>query len=91
MGMCPRHGHLPGLAAWVAALLRPFIKNILDSVDVQSMLPLFNSDLAREHAFREWERRSSAALREMYENKARIDFEYVDDGRLGHALDIDLE
>jgi hypothetical protein len=69
----------------VDALLLPFSKDVLGSDERQPELSLLTSGRVREH---EWEQRSIDALREMYENEAWIDLEYLGDDHLGDALDI---
>ena len=71
----------------VAVLLPPFIKDVLGSDERQPELSLLTSGGAREQ---EWEQRSIDALREMYENEAWIDLEYLGDEHFGDPLDIDL-
>jgi len=69
----------------IAALLRPFSKDILGSDERQPELSLLTSGRAQEQ---EWEQRRIDALREMHENEAWIYLEYLGEDHLGDALDI---
>jgi hypothetical protein len=69
----------------VAALLLPYIKEILGSDELQPERSLLTSGRAREQ---EWARRSINALRGMYENEAWIHLEYLGDDHPGDDLDI---
>src|SRR5262249_23297496 len=69
----------------VATLLSP-AKDVLGSDDQDPALSLLTSDRVRES---EWEQRSINALKEMYENEAWIDLEYLGDAHCGSTLAID--